>query len=276
MTARIERVVVALDAVSENRATIDTAARLAARWRARLHGVFVEDDDLLRLANLPFARQVSLGVGVERLTLQQAERQLRAFAEQARRDIAAAAHRLNVDWSFDVVRGGAAAGIAGASATDFLVASTATRPIGGHFRVECRWWSAVAVAPATSTFLLSSRMWDRDGAVVALVPKREAATERLLDAAAQLAEAGGRQLVVVCPGELAEDEAFVAWLGERLASYSVPVEIDLAPSEPAEMLRRIVDLDCRLLAISATSAHAKPEQLRNLIAKAACDVVVVR
>ena len=65
MTARIERVVVALDAVSENRATIDTAARLAARWRARLHGVFVEDDDLLRLANLPFARQVSLGVGVE-------------------------------------------------------------------------------------------------------------------------------------------------------------------------------------------------------------------
>jgi len=274
MTVRIERVVVALDAVSENRAAIDTAVRLASRWHARLHGVFVEDDDLLRLANLPFARQVSLGVGVETLTPQQAERQLRAFAEQARRDIAAAARQQNVDWSFDVVRGAAAAGIIAAAATDFIVAGTATRPIGGHFRIECRWWSAIA--PATSSFLLSSRMWDRHGAVVALVHDREPAAERLLDAAAQLAEAGGGRLTVICPSELAEDEAFVAWLGERLAGYSVPVEIDLAPAEPGEVIGRIIDLDCRLLAITANDAHAKPEQLRNLIARAACDVVVIR
>jgi nucleotide-binding universal stress UspA family protein len=274
MTARIERVVVVLDAVSESRTAIDTATRLAARWRARLHGVFVEDDELLRLANLPFARQVSLGAGVETLTRQQAERQLRAFAEQARRDIAAAAQRLNVEWSFDVVHGGASAGVAVASTTDFLVAGTATRPIGGHFRVESRWWSAVA--PAVSSFLLSSRMWDRHGAVVALVQNRKPATDRLLDAAAQLAETGGRQLTVICPSELAEDEAFVAWLSKRLAGYSVPVEIDLAPSEPAEVIRRIIDLDCRLLAIASTDVHAKPEHLRNLIAHAACDVVVIR
>jgi hypothetical protein len=274
MTRRIERVVVALDAVSENRSVIDTAVRLASRWRAPLHAVFVEDDDLLRLANLPFARQVSLGVGVETLTFQQAERQLRAFAEQARQDIAAAARRHNVEWSFDVIRGAPGAGITAASTTDFIVAGTATRPIGGHFRIECRWWSAIA--PATSSFLLSSRMWDRHGAVVALVHNREPAAERLLDAAAQLAEAGGGRLTVICPSELAEDEAFVAWLGERLASYSVPVEIDLAPAEPAEVIRRIVELDCRLLAITAEDVHAKPEQLRNLIARAACDVLVIR
>src|SRR4029077_3506266 len=54
MTSAVERVVVALDAASENRAAIGAAARLAARWKARLHGVFVEDDDLIRLAHLPF------------------------------------------------------------------------------------------------------------------------------------------------------------------------------------------------------------------------------
>jgi hypothetical protein len=42
------------------------------------------------------------------------------------------------------------------------------------------------------------------------------------------------------------------------------------------VIRRIVDLDCRLLAITAEDAHAKPEQLRSLIARAACDVVVIR
>ena len=68
--------------------------------------------------------------------------------------------------------------------------------------------------------------------------------------------------------ELAEDEAFVAWLGERLASYSVPVEIDLAPvrtggNAPPHCRSRLPLAGDK----PPTSAHAKPEQLRNLIAK---------
>jgi hypothetical protein len=274
VTARIERVVVALDAISENRAAIDTAARLAARWHARLHGIFVEDDDLLRLANLPFARQVSLGAGVERLTLQQAERQLRAFAEYARRDLAAAAQRRGIAWSFDIVRGAASAGLGAASATDFVVAGTVTRPVAGHFRIECRWWAAVA--PAISSFLLSSRTWDQHGAVVALVHNREPSAERLLDAAAQLAEAAGGQLTVICPGELAEDDSFVSWLGERLERYAIPVEIDLAPDDPAALIGRIVELEGRLVAIAADDPQARAASLRQLVARVGCDVLVVR
>src|SRR5579862_9453673 len=100
MTGEIERVVVALDAASENRAAIATAARLAARWKAPLHGVFVEDDDLIRLANLPFARVVTLGFGVEAINQQQARRQMHAFAERARHELAAAARRHHLEWSF--------------------------------------------------------------------------------------------------------------------------------------------------------------------------------
>src|SRR5207244_5618991 len=85
----IERIVVSLDAVSENQVAVEAAARLALRWNAALHGVFVEDGDLLRLAGLPFARQVSLGAGAAPLTAAPAARQLRAFAESARREVAA-------------------------------------------------------------------------------------------------------------------------------------------------------------------------------------------
>ena len=275
MNSRIERVVVALDAVSENRAAIDTAARLAARWRARLHGVFVEDDDLLRLANLPFARQVSLGAGVERLTLQQAERQMRAFAEYARRDLAAAARRRGIAWTFDIVRGVSGTEMTGSVEGDFLVAGTATRPIGGHFRIDCRWWSNAG--PPASSFLLASRQWEQEaGAIVALLRNRDPAGERLIAAAARLAEANGARLTVICPEELNDDEEFAPWLSDRLAPFSIAVEIDLTPTGPTALIRRILELEGRLVAIAAEDPQARPENLRQLVARIGCDVLVVR
>ena len=63
MMQPIKRVVVSLDTAAETAPAIDTAARLAARWRVPLHGVFVEDAELIDLAGLPFARQVTLATG---------------------------------------------------------------------------------------------------------------------------------------------------------------------------------------------------------------------
>ena len=70
MNDRVGRVVIPLDVASEGATAIETAARLAARANAPLHGIFVEDQDLLSVANLPFARQVTLGRGTEPLTIE--------------------------------------------------------------------------------------------------------------------------------------------------------------------------------------------------------------
>jgi hypothetical protein len=208
------------------------------------------------------------------LTVQQAQRQLRAFAEHARRDIAAAARRRSVEWSFAVVHGAPGAEMTGAAAGDFLVACTATRPIGGHFRLECRWWSAVE--PKAASFLLATRQGEQTGSVVVLLRNREPVTDRLLDAAAQLAEAGGGRLTVICPSELGQAEGFAAWLGERLAAYTIPVEIDMAPADPAALIGRIVELEGQLVAIAADDPQARPANLRQLVARSGCDVLVVR
>lgn len=273
MTGEIERVVVALDATSENRTAIATAARLAARWKTHLHGVFVEDDDLIRLANLPFARQVTLGFGVETLNLQQARRQMRAFAERARHELAAAARRHAVEWSFEIEHDAAASHIGAASVTDFLVCGTTTRPIGGHFRVECRWWSVVE--PGVSSYLMAHR--DReDGGVAVLLHDRDAAVERLVAVAAQLAEADGGQLAVICAPELAGATDFKTWLDNCLDGRTVKAELDLAPAGSAALIRRIVELGCRIVALGAGSPQARPERLREMVAKIACDVLVVR
>jgi hypothetical protein len=269
----VERIVVALDAASENRTAIATATRLAASWKVPLHGVFVEDDDLLRLAALPFARQVTLGLGVEAFDLQQARRQMHAFAEHARRELASAATRRGVEWSFEIVHEPAASGMAAITTTDLTVYGTTTRPIGGHFRVECRWWSAAE--PAPSSLLLAHRGWS-EGAVALLLQNREPESERLITVAAGLAQAHGGRLVVICPPELADRPGFKPWLDERLSGRAVTAELDLAPDEPAALHRRLAELECRILALGAGTPDAQPQRLREIVAQLGCDVLVVR
>jgi hypothetical protein len=273
VTGEIERIVVSLDAVSEISAAIEAAARLAVRWNAALHGVFVEDEDLLRLAGLPFARQVSLGAGAEALTAAQAARQLRAFAETARRELAAAARRHDLRWSFEIAHGAAAADTVTTAAGDFVVACTASRPIGAHFRVDTQRWRAVA---AGSGSLLLTHPARAGGTVVTVLYDREPASGRVLEAAAQFAEAADASLVVVCATKLADDKLFEAWVGERLAAYAVRARIEPAPGDPAALQRHILGLDCGLLALAVDAEPADPDRRREIAARTGCDILVMR
>lgn len=273
MRGAIERVVVALDTASEIRAAVATAARLAARWKAHLHGIFVEDDDLIRLAQLPFARQVMLGAGVEAFNLQQARRQMRTFAERARLALAAAAKRHGLEWSFEITHDAPASRLGAIQTTDFLICGAITRSVGGHFRVDCRWWSAVE--SEASSLLLAHRDW-HDGGVAVLLEDRKPASERLIAAAANLAEAHGGRLAVICAPKLANSPGFKTWLDEQLSGHTVTAELDIAPVESAMLNRRIVELECHVLALASDAPHARPERLRELVAIAACDVLVVR
>jgi nucleotide-binding universal stress UspA family protein len=272
VSGSIERVVVPLDAASENREAIDTAARLAAHAKVPLHGVFVEDEDLLRLARLPFVRHVMPGPGIEPLSVETIERQLRAAAERARKELAAAATRHRIDWSFEVVRRANGPLLVAAGERDLVVAGALSRPVGGHFRVEWRGWSAIASVPGP--LLLAQRGWDPSGPVLAVLRDRRPGSARLLDVAAQLAAAAGGALTVICPPELAKAEGFEAWLAERIAPYSVRLQIEVAPAEPADLERRLAELGCRVLAVHSGDGE-RSERLRALFGRLACDILVV-
>jgi nucleotide-binding universal stress UspA family protein len=273
MTGVIDRVVVPLDAAGENRTAIDTAARLAARAKAPLHGVFVEDEDLLHLASLPFARQVTLGAGAEPFTTADVELALRAAAERAQGELRAAANRHRVKCSFEVVRGAASLALSGASARDLVVAGALTRPVAGDFRLACRWWPTIAAAPGP--FLLARHAWSESGSVVLLLHDRGGAAARLLAAAAQLAEADERKLTVICPPAVAGAKDFAKWLAEHLADRRAAVQVEVAPDEPAALTQLIGRLDCRVLAVEAGLAEGGG-RLREFVEGFACDVLIVR
>jgi hypothetical protein len=274
MSAEIERVLVALDAASENAAVLDTAARLAARAKTPLHGIFVEDEDLLRLAALPFARQATLGAGAQPLGIEEIERHLRAAAERARRDLEEVARRHHVKWSFEIVRSEAEQVLASTNERDLIVAGTLTRPVGAYFRVESRWFRSAAAAPGS--VLLTRHGWAETGLVVVLLRDRSAGALRLLDAAVRLAEVHAGALSVICPPAVASASDFEVWLGQRLAGHALRLQIEVAPAEPEALQRRIVELDCRLLAIEAANVENGGTVLRDFAERFACDLLVVR
>jgi nucleotide-binding universal stress UspA family protein len=273
MTQEIQRVVVPLDAAAEIATAIDTAVRLAARWRVPLHGIFIEDEELIGLAGLPFARQVTLGTGIEPLTEDQVEEHFRAFAERARREIAAAAEQHGVKCSFEVVRGPLASD-ALCGEHDFVVSGSATRPIGDHFRIASRCWSWMAIV--TRPFLLAKCQWETGGSVFTFLRRRGPGSARTIDIAAQIAGFRGGTLTVAGTPDLAEADDFAAWVSGLLEGHSLRLQTEPVAAEPAALRQRIIDLDCRLLVLEATEYGPGPDDLRELAEQLACDVLIIR
>jgi nucleotide-binding universal stress UspA family protein len=102
----VERILVALQPSPQSGAAMRAAAQLAAQLQAELHGLFVEDDNLYRLCNLPFSQEFGLLSGAARpLDSQAVARQMRALAMSLRQRLAQVADAMQVRWSFQVARG---------------------------------------------------------------------------------------------------------------------------------------------------------------------------
>jgi nucleotide-binding universal stress UspA family protein len=102
----LQRILVALDASPHSQAALDAAVRLATDLGAEVEGLFVEDETLLRAAQLPFAEEVRASTtSPKALTDQRMQRQLRYQAEYAEQTLRRAGERAEVTVEFDVVQG---------------------------------------------------------------------------------------------------------------------------------------------------------------------------
>jgi nucleotide-binding universal stress UspA family protein len=122
-TTEIHRILIALDASPGNLEALEAAVELAARMEAELSGVFVEDTELLRLADSPFCREIRFATATEApLNRAGLESTWKAQSERARSALAAAAQRARVHWTFRTVRDRVATAVVSvAGSTDLLV-----------------------------------------------------------------------------------------------------------------------------------------------------------
>jgi len=102
----IRHILVAVDALQTDTAVLHTAVRLSAFLQADITGLFVEDVNLIRLAQLPFSYEVRYHTaGVQPLQPEQMQQVLQSHAVWLRHEFGQRAAERAVRWSFQVTRG---------------------------------------------------------------------------------------------------------------------------------------------------------------------------
>lgn len=102
----IRRILVALDASPDSLAALETASHLAYLYDAELIGIYVEDINLIRVAELPFAGEVGHFSAILRpINSTEIERQLLAHRRWIESILASIAIDKKLQWSFRTFRG---------------------------------------------------------------------------------------------------------------------------------------------------------------------------
>jgi nucleotide-binding universal stress UspA family protein len=271
----IRRILVALDASAQSLAALEEAATLAAAMEAELMGLFVEDINLVRIAGLPFARQISYPSGEEEhMSSARIDLELRARAELARKAIAAAAERRHMPWSFRIVRGEVTGEILGAaSQADLIFIGTAgcspARGMGSTAKA--------LVAGARGAFLLVQQVVPEGEPILALDDGTDGA-RRALDMALRLANARQVSLVVFLSAatpEAAErlEQQATQVLGNRTKHLQFRRLYDPSPRSFAEALRKEGG---GLLVLPGESSLAREQGVRLLLQLTRNPVLLIR
>jgi hypothetical protein len=207
---RTERVVVSLRPGAAYAAALEAAVRVAQAFESELDALFVEDERLKSLAELPFAREVSrLGLGQRPMTPVQLSTEMKAFHAALRSRMERLASEAQIVVRFGAGGGGVEAMLASPAPGPRFIAlaeplTELAEPFGGFGAPSL---TRLLTAPpetgcALSGIVVAGLMAQRGlarqrrGAVLAVVESAEEAAA-VLEAARKLAAAGPAALVAV-------------------------------------------------------------------------------
>jgi nucleotide-binding universal stress UspA family protein len=255
-------------------AALEAAAELAARTEAELLGLFVEDMNLLRLAGLPFAREVGfLSPSARRLDALEMERSLRALAEQSRQALALAAERSQVKWSFRVVRGEVAEEVlAAAREVDIVsVGRAGSEPL----RVRLGSTARAVVSRAPRHVLVTAGGVPLRRRVQVLYDGSPEAVKALVTAARLVEKEDG--LTVLIPAGAAVPQQLEQEAARRLKGYGVSAAFRrVDSSDLAGLLEAVQAGEDGVLVLGASSLPPEEAGLPRLLERLECPVLLVR
>ncbi len=237
----VQHIVVALDASPNSRAALEAAVEMASRFEAELLGLFVEDINLLRTAELPFAHELGgYSAHRRRMRIERLERQLRARSRSVRRLFTSLTRREAVIGRFRVSRGRVATEIQTAAETekaDVLIMGRAgwsylrRRRLGSTARAAC-----CENLPQVTVVLGEGRQISPPHLVVY---DGSHASDRALMIGVELAEKTSGPLRVLLLADDAEDVADLKARANRL----------LRPSDTMRQYRAVIAATARQLAL---------------------------
>lgn len=230
---KIRRIVVGLDFAPHSRPALEAAAALAGALGADLEAIFVESDELHRLAGLPFARELGVSSAAARpMDPVALERTLRAHAREARRALAEVAAPRSLRWSLRVTRGSVTEEIIAASPGADLTVVGAKRWAPEAARLARTAPATILVLPPSGRFL---------GPLAAICPVA-VAPEHAMALAVSLGDAlGGGLTVLVLAEDLAEAGAWCAMAGELLRAVDRRAELEIVRESQPEALQAALE-----------------------------------
>ncbi|MGB5158226.1 universal stress protein [Desulfobacterium sp. N47] len=216
----IQNIMVCLDASSSSLNALQTAVDLAFRFKATIVGLFVEDINLLRLANLPFAREICFYSSQSReLKLPEIELQLRVQAERIRRTFIEIAERAGASWKFRNVRGTVTGEIlAAGTSTDLVVLGKTGRSLPG-FRRSGSTVRQLLLQRRGMTLIMETRIHFLHKPVAA-VYNGTGSGQKTLDTSVYLAQSYDAPLTVILLGDSDADIEHKQRRAEEMLQYS--------------------------------------------------------
>jgi nucleotide-binding universal stress UspA family protein len=275
-SVKVRRILVALDASPHSQAALEAAVELAALMEAEMLGLFVEDVNLLRLAELPFPQEICVSTTTCRwLDVRAIERDLRAQATRVRRTLALHAGRARVRWSFQVARGVIARELLTAAAhADMITLGRAGHSLGERHLGS----TARAVLNEAPCLTLLVQQGERLQLPVMVVYDGSALAQRALTIAARLVEGRGRHMIVLIPTDDEQTvERIKCEVSERLKERDLMARYHVVPAPNAQRLARAIQTEpLGTLVLPADSTALSREAMIDLMNEIEVPILLVR
>ena len=254
------RITVMLGSSDADRTALEMLSLLAAETSAEILGLFMEDIELLSLADLPVAREYCCLTQVERqLDPADLQRQLRVQARAAQQTLAAIAERVGFSWSFRTVRG-SLPGLLQNAAQEMdimlLCAARRTLPLPGH--------------------VVSTPLPRPSSQPVSVIFDGSAAAQRALAVALRIASASGQLLNVFLVAANADD--FTS-LRAQVTELAGPVALrfhELVDPEFSDILAAVRSAHTGTLVLGVNERLISPESVELLRKRLSCPAVLVK
>lgn len=273
----IQRILVALDASRSSLSALRNAVELAERLGAELIGLFVEDINLFRLAQLPLAWEMSIfSPAVRRLESMELERQLRVQAERMRAILQHACEERSIAWDFQVTRGPVAAELltAGMNA-DLMILGKIGGSFPGTRRTGTITRMLVARRPGMTLIFQEDSFFTLP--VILLYDGTEAA-EKAVDAACNLTKVhDGRLTVLISAGSREAARQMEITVMEHLKIYQLGADFRLMVDRSLDGVARRIRMEgSGPLVIPCDPNISREDQLGTLIDEVSNPVLLVR
>ena len=273
---QINRILVALDASIANRNILQAGITLATRFNARLNALFIEDIDLLHMAELPFVREVVYGSSSGRaVNVAGMERSIQTQTARLRKLVEAIAQQNRIEITFDVLRGNVASTLCDASRqADLLVIGKNTQLMEKSHKIGNI--TRLILSTARCNLVVLQYGCNIERPVVVSFTGSEA-SQHALSLAIELAHEDHNQLIVLLPAvDAAAYQQLCETVRESVNDQSLNVSLIRLTSNTAEQILQVIhQFQGRILLLESGSTFLPAAQKQALITQANIPVILL-